>query len=268
MGYYWKGIILAAGSGTRLHPITKIISKQLLPVYDKPMVYYPLSVLMSAGIRDILIVTTPMDSSRFQELLSDGSQWGIRISYVVQESSGGLAQAFLIGKEFIGKDNVCLILGDNIFYGAGLDIILKRSLKNIEGATIFGYQVSDASRYGVVEFGLSGDVISIEEKPIRPKSNFAIPGIYFFDNEVINITSTLKPSSRNELEIVDVINMYLYRKQLRVELFGHGFVWFDAGTFESLLGASMFVETIQKRQGFKVACLEEIAYGMGYIRIL
>ena len=261
----WKGIILAGGAGTRLFPITKVVSKQLLPVYDKPMIYYPLSVLMIAGIRDILIISTQEDLPRFQGLMEDGSQWGLRFSYAVQPRPEGLAQAFLIGREFIGKENVCLILGDNIFYGQGFQATLRKASQLDKGALIFGYWVRDPKRYGVVEFDGSGKVVSIEEKPLNPKSNYVIPGLYFCDNRVLEIAAALKPSKRGELEISDVMNDYLVRGELSVELLGRGFAWLDTGTHESLLDASTFVETIEKRQGLKIACVEEVAYRMRYI---
>jgi len=261
----WKGIILAGGAGTRLYPITKVVSKQLLPVYDKPMIYYPLSVLMLAGIRDVLIITAPEERSRFQALLEDGSQWGLRISYVVQPRPEGLAQAFLLGREFIGADKVCLILGDNIFYGHGFQQTLKRATQIKSGALIFGYWVRDPERYGVVEFDPSGKVLGIEEKPKAPKSSFAVPGLYFCDEQVVGIASGLKPSARGELEIADVLNVYRSKGNLKVELLGRGFAWLDTGTHDSLLDAGSFVETIEKRQGLKIACVEEVAYRMGYI---
>jgi glucose-1-phosphate thymidylyltransferase len=260
-----KGIILAGGSGTRLYPITNVVSKQLLPVYDKPMVYYPLSVLMLAGIKEILIISTPQDLPLFKKLLKDGSQLGLNFFYAQQPKPEGIAQAFIIGKEFIGKDKVCLILGDNIFQGYNLPMILKRAAGMNKGGLIFGYRVRDPERYGVVEFDESGTVIGIEEKPRKPKSSYAVPGLYIYDNRVVRIAERLRPSDRGELEITDVNMIYLKEKSLKVELLGRGFAWLDTGTHEALQQASSFIQAIQERQGVKISCVEEIAYRLGYI---
>lgn len=262
-----KGIVLAGGAGTRLHPSTIAISKQLIPVYDKPMIYHPISVLMLAGIREILIISTPQDLPNFKRLLGDGEPFGVKFSYIEQPSPDGLAQAFILGEEFIGNDNVALVLGDNIFYGDGFSGTLKKVVENTKSgkATVFGYQVKDAHRFGVVEFNKKGEVISIEEKPKNPKSNYAVTGLYFYDNKVIEYAKSLKPSARGELEITDLNNIYLKNNALNVELLGRGFAWLDTGTHHSLLQASQFVHSVEENQGIKIACLEEIAYRMGYV---
>ena len=261
----WKGIVLAGGAGRRLHPITKAISKQLLPVYDKPLIYYPLSVLMLAEIRDILIITTPQDQQSFRKLLGDGADYGINLQYAEQARPNGLAEAFLIGEEFIGNGNVCLVLGDNIFYGQGFKDILNKAKTGKQGATIFGYQVTDPERFGVVEFDSDNKVVSIEEKPAKPRSNFAVTGLYFFDNKVIEFAKNVKPSKRGELEITDVIQQYFEKGELFAEDFGRGFAWLDTGTHKSLMAAGQFVQVIEERQGLKIACLEELGYRNGWI---
>ncbi len=261
----YKGIILAGGSGSRLHPLTHSVSKQLMPVYDKPMIYYPLSVLMLSGIREVLIITTPADQQAFINLLGDGSQWGMVISYTVQPSPDGLAQAFLLGEEFIGNDSVSLVLGDNIFFGHGMDALLSSATERESGATVFGYYVKDPERYGVVSFDDKGKAVNLEEKPAHPKSNYAVTGLYFYDNDVVDIAKSIEPSPRGELEITDVNKVYLERGTLNVQVMGRGFAWLDTGTHDSLLSAANFIQVVEERQGLKIACPEEIAYRMGYI---
>ena len=265
MSSNYKGIVLAGGSGTRLHPITKGVSKQLLPVYDKPMIYYPISVLMLAGIQEILVISTPGDMDDYKRLLGDGSDFGLSIDYAIQSSPDGLAKAFIIGEDFIGDSNVALVLGDNIFYGQSFSELLKSTVSKHQGATIFGYHVHDPERFGVVEFDSVGNVLSLEEKPVTPKSNYAVTGLYFYDNDVVEIAKTIKPSSRGELEITDVNNAYRVRGDLKVQLLGRGFAWLDTGTHDSLLDASQFVQTVERRQGLKIACLEEIAFHNGWL---